>query len=110
MVFTLPWAEEKVKGKAGNRFWHQEQLNMIRRSGMISEEFGKSLEKVAFPVPKWLPAPEVDWWLMRCPDCGEHWGVGREPGSAPPENGCKGKNVNVTKETPGNLANQQNKP
>ena len=86
---------------------------MIKRSGTISGEFGRSLDKIAFPVPAGLPAPEIAWYLMVCPGCGEHWAVGREKAAAPPDSTCpfcKGTNVNVTKEQPGNSANQKDNP
>ena len=89
--------------------------NMIRRSGQISEEFSKSLDKVAFPMPanlkpadiqaaqKRVPVPDVDWWSMKCPDCGQEWSVGREKGKPAPEPHCsvpecKGKRVEIKKE------------
>ena len=86
---------------------------MIKRSGSISESFGKSLDKIAFPVPAWLPAPEIAWYVMRCPGCKETWKVGREKSAASPESSCpfcKGTNVNVTKEMPGNSANSKDNP
>ena len=86
---------------------------MIKRSGSISDSFGKSLEKIAVPVPAWLPAPEIAWDSLTCPDCKETWGVGREPHALPPETSCpwcKGQNVNVTKEMPGNSANDKDNP